>query len=151
MKHFYGQNVQFRRFYNKPFSQIAPNFSVEEKVWQWKNFHIISSLKKNLNKNREPSALFIDSSAGEKETVLSISEKRLLPELAIKQESELQTLPPVKLLRFNGKPLHMPKFIDNIYNRVHKKTSLNNCFKNRPFIQRFRRGSKKDNQYCRRK
>lgn len=67
---------------------------------------LISNLKKNLNKNREPNDLFINSLVEKKETVLSISEKRLTLELRLKQKLELRTLPPVQLLRFDENPLH---------------------------------------------
>lgn len=67
---------------------------------------LISNLKKNLNKNREPNDLFINSLVEKKETVLSISEKRLTLELRLKQKLELRTLPPVQLLHFDENPLH---------------------------------------------
>ena len=47
------------------------------------------------------------------------------PQEAIKQEFELRNLPPVDLLRFDGNPVHWPKFIDNFYHRIHKKLLFN--------------------------
>ena len=99
-----------QNFTTKPFPESAQNLSADQMFSQSeKPSHqiiLISNLKKNLNKNREPNDLFINSLVEKKETVLSISEKRLTLELRLKQKLELRTLPPVQLLRFDENPLH---------------------------------------------
>ena len=80
------QIFQFQKLYNKPLPQSAPNLSAELKFLQSeKASHqtILISNPKNLNKNREPDDLFIDSLVEGKETILPISEKKLTPELTI--------------------------------------------------------------------
>ena len=79
--------LNFKNFTTKPLPQSVPNLSAELKFLQSeKASHqtiLISNPKKNLNKNREPDDLFIDSLVEGKETILPTSEKKLTPELTI--------------------------------------------------------------------
>ena len=125
------KTLNLQNFTTKPFPESAQNLSADQMFSQSeKPSHqiiLISNLKKNVNKKREPNDLFINSLVEKKETALSVSEKRLTLELRLKQKSELRTLPPVQLLRFDENPLHRPEFIENFYNCIHKNICFNIC------------------------
>ena len=98
-----------------------------------KNLHrsLISNIKINsfLTNTRTPVDLFIDNLVEGKETLIPHVTQFFIPHETITQELELRNLPPVDLLRFDGNSVHWPKFIDNFYHRVHKKSSFNDSLR----------------------
>ena len=83
-----------------------------------------SNIKINsfLTNTRTPIDSLIDKLVEGKDTLIPHVTQFFTPQEAIKEELELRNLPPVDLLRFDGNPVHWPGFIDNFYQRIHKKS-----------------------------